>query len=122
MIKKNDVILIGVIIVLALAVILFLNLNKKEGNRVVVRVDGKIYQTFDLNKDTTFTVEDGKGGFNTFVIQNKTVDMLEASCPDKICVNHKPVRYNHETITCLPNKVVLTVESEENSEVDMIAN
>lgn len=122
MIKKNDVILIGVIIVLALAVILFLNLNKKEGDRVVVRVDGKIYQTFDLNKDTTFTVEDGKGGYNTFIIQNKTVDMLEASCPDKICVNHKPVRYNHETITCLPNKVVLTVESEENSEVDMIAN
>ncbi len=122
MIKKNDIILIGVIVVLALAVILFLSLSKKEGSRVVVTVDKKPYQTFDLNKDTTFTVEDGQGGYNTFMIENNTVDMLEASCPDKICVNHKPIRYNHESIVCLPNKVVLTIESEENSEVDAVAN
>lgn len=122
MIKKNDMILIAVILVLALGVILFINLNKEEGSRVVVTVDKKPYKTFDLSKDTTFTVEDGKGGFNTFVIKSKTVDMLEASCPDKICVNHKPIRYDHETIVCLPNKVVLTIESDENSEVDMIAN
>ena len=122
MIKKNDIILIGVIVILALAVILFLSLSKKEGSRVVVTVDGKPYQTFDLNKDTTFTVEAGKGGYNTFIIENRTVDMLEASCPDKICVNHKPIRYNHETIVCLPNKVVLTIESEENSGVDAVAN
>lgn len=122
MIKKNDIILVGVIVLLALAVILFLNLSKKEGSRVVVKVDGKTYQTFDLNKDTTFTVEDGKGGYNTFIIENRTVDMVEANCPDKICVNHKSIRYNHETITCLPNKVVLIIESEENSEVDIIAN
>lgn len=122
MIKKNDMLLIAVIIVLALGVILFISLNKKEGSRVVVTVDKKPYKTFDLSKDTTFTVEDGKGGFNTFVIKNKTVDMVEASCPDKICVNHKPIRYHHETIVCLPNKVVLTIEGDENSEVDMIAN
>jgi hypothetical protein len=122
MIKKNDIILIGVIVVLALAVILFLNLSSKEGNRVVVTVDKKLYQTFDLNKDTTFTVEDGKGGFNTFIIKNGTVDMQEASCPDRICVNHKPIHYNNETIVCLPNKVVLTIESVENSGVDAVAN
>lgn len=122
MIKKNDIILVGIILVLALVVILFINLNRKEGNRVMVTVDGKPYQTFDLNKDTTFTVEDGNGGYNTFVIEDKTVDMLEASCPDKICVNHKPIRYNHETIVCLPNKVVLTIENEENSGVDAVTN
>ncbi len=122
MIKKNDIILIGVIVLLALAVILFLNLSRKEGSRVVVTVDGKPYQSFDLNTDTTFTVEDGNGGYNSFMIKNGSVDMFKASCPDKICVNHKPIHYNHETIVCLPNKVVLTIESAENSGVDAVAN
>ncbi len=122
MIKKNDVILIGLLLILALGVLLFLNFNKKEGSRVLVTVDGKPYQTFDLDVDTTFTVSDGKGGYNTFAIENKRVDMLEASCPDKICVNHKAIRYNHDTIVCLPNKVVLTIESEQDSNVDAVAN
>ncbi len=122
MLKKNDIILVGVILILALGAILFFTLSKKAGSQVVVTVDGKPYQTFSLKNDTTFTVDDGKGGYNTFVIKNEYVDMLEASCPDKICVNHKPIHYNHETIVCLPNKVVLTIENSKDSGVDAVAN
>ena len=122
MLKKNDIILVVAILVIALASLLFIILSRKEGSSVVVTLDGKPYQTFELSKDTSFTVEDGKGGFNTFEIKNGFVDMLEASCPDKICVNHKSIHYNHETIVCLPNKVVLTIESAKDSEVDAVTN
>ena len=38
------------------------------------------------------------------------------------CVNQKPVSKNHESIICLPNKVVVEVDSKENSQLDGITN
>ncbi|MDF2942033.1 MAG: putative rane protein [Herbinix sp.] len=122
MIKKNDIILVGVVILLGLAVIIFMNVTKTEGSKVVVTIDGNVYNTFDLNEDTTFTINADNGEWNSFEIKDGHVDMVDASCPDKICVNHKDIHYNHETIVCLPNKVVLEVIDGEENEVDMIAN
>jgi hypothetical protein len=122
MLKRNDIILVGAVIILSLAVILFINLTKKEGSRLLVTIDGKEYKTFDLNKDTTFTIEEEDGDWNTFEIKNGYVKMLEANCPDKLCVtNFKAIHYNHETITCLPHKVVLEIVGGEENDVDMIA-
>jgi len=122
MIKKNDVILIGIILVLGIALIVFMNLTKKEGSRVVITVDGAVYDTLDLNKDTSYTIKGKDGTFNTFQIKDGYVDMLEASCPDEICVKHKKIHYSNETIVCLPNKVVLEVMDTEDSGVDAISN
>lgn len=122
MIKKNDLILIGVVILLGLAVILLINLTKTEGSTLLVTVNGKDYKTLDLNKDTTFTVKGENGSVNTFIIKNGYVDMTDADCPDKLCVKSKDIHYNGETIVCLPNKVVLEVINGENNELDSIAN
>jgi hypothetical protein len=122
MLKRNDLILIGVILVLCVAVFTFINLTKKEGSKVVITVDGKVYDTLNLDKDTTFTVKGEDGEFNTFKITNGYVDMVEASCPDKLCVKQNDIHYNNETIVCLPNKVVLQIKDGEENDVDMIAN
>jgi hypothetical protein len=82
MIKKNDLILVGIVILLGLAILAFTNLTKVEGSKVIVTIDGKVYKTFPLNKATTFTVKGKDGSFNTFVIQDGYVDMTDASCPD----------------------------------------
>lgn len=122
MFKKNDIILVGIILLLGAGILLYFNLTKSEGSKVVVTIDGEVYDTFSLSEDTTYTVEVEKGVTNTFEIKNGYVNMLEATCPDKICVNHKDIHFNHETIVCLPNKVVLEIVDGEDSEVDMIAN
>ncbi|MDF2906522.1 MAG: putative rane protein [Herbinix sp.] len=122
MIKKNDLILIGVILVLGLAVIAFMNITKEEGSKVVITVDGKVYDTLYLKEDTSYTVKLDNDNYNTFEIKDGYVDMMDASCPDKICVNHNNIHYNNETIVCLPNKVVLEVTQSEDSGVDAIAN
>lgn len=122
MIKKNDLILIGIVVFLGLAVIIFTNLTKEEGSKVVITVDGKVYDTLSLQENTTYTIDLGENVYNTFEIKDGYADMLDASCPDKICVAHKNIHYNNETIVCLPNKVVLEVINSEDSEVDMIAN
>ena len=36
--------------------------------------------------------------------------MKEADCPDKLCVHMKKISQVNETIVCLPNQVILTIE------------
>lgn len=120
--KRNDLFLIGVIVLLCAGIFAYIHFTKQEGSKVVITVDGKVYDTLELSNGTTFTVEGDNGAFNTFQIKNGYADMIDASCPDLLCVHQKSIHYNHETIVCLPNKVVLEVISKENSEVDMIAN
>ncbi len=122
MIKKNDLILIGVILLLGLAVIGYLNLTKEEGSKVVITMNGKVYDTLYLKENTTYTVKGKDGTYNTFEIKDGYVDMLDASCPDKLCVNHSNIHYNNETIVCLPNKVVLQITGAGESEVDAVTN
>lgn len=122
MIKRNDFILIGAVILLCAMVLIFVSLTKKEGSKVVITVDGKVYDTLSLDKDITFTVKGANGEYNTFTIKNGYVDMVEANCPDKLCVKQKAIHYNNETIVCLPNKVVLQIKGGEENDVDVIAN
>lgn len=120
--RRNDFILIAIILLLCIGVFAYIHFTKQAGSKVVVTVDGKVYDTFDLSKDITYTVKGKNGAFNTFQIKNGYADMIDASCPDLLCVHEKSIHYNHETIVCLPNKVVLEVISKDSSEVDMIAN
>ena len=48
--------------------------------------------------------------------------MIEADCPDQLCVHQKKISMNHESIICLPNRVVVEIESSENSEYDAVTN
>jgi hypothetical protein len=121
MIKRNDLILIGVFIILGLGVIFFINATKSGGSELLITVNGEEYDTIPLNKDTTYTVKVDENDWNTFIVKDGVVDMIDASCPDKLCVNHSDIEYNHETIVCLPNRVVLEVIGGEESEVDAVA-
>lgn len=122
MIKKNDLILIGVLVLLCLGIFAYFQVTKQEGSKVVVTIDGEVYDTMELKEEATYTVEGEQGEVNTFQIKDGVVDMIDANCPDKLCVKQKDIHYNHETIVCLPNKVVVEIISSEDSEVDMIAN
>lgn len=122
MIKRNDLIMIGIVILLCLGFFAYISLTKQEGSKVRITIDGKEYDTLILTEDTEYTVKGEDGDINTFTIKDGYVDMIDANCPDKLCVNQKDIHYNHETIVCLPNKVVLEVIDGEDNDVDMIAN
>lgn len=119
-IKKNDKILIGVILVIAcVAFLLHHSLQSTGAGEVIVKVNGAIVETYDLNDDQEVSVNDGS---NVFVINNGKVDMVEADCPDKLCVNQRAISKNHESIICLPNEVVVEVKSTSESLIDGMTN
>ena len=119
--KRNDVILIGGILVLALVTILLIQLTKTSGNQVVITVDKKEYKTLDLDKNTSLLIEDEDGDSNYVMVNNGYVSMKSANCPDQLCVFQNSIHFNGETIVCLPHKVVITITSDEESDVDSIA-
>lgn len=122
MIKKNDIILISVVIIIGLSLMAFLNLNKSEGSKVLLIVNDNTVKSFPLSKNITYSYKNEDGIANTFRIKDGYVEMLNATCPDKLCVKHKKIHYNHETIVCLPHKLVLKIIDGENQDIDMIAN
>lgn len=118
--KKNDVVLI--IIIVAVAVLAFLLHNViggKGASCVTVKVNGEIQGVYSLAEEQEIEIN---GGTNILVIKNGKADMIEADCPDKLCVNQKAVSKNNENIICLPNKVIVEVDSSENSEFDAVTN
>ncbi|MGC4019738.1 MAG: NusG domain II-containing protein [Muricomes sp.] len=117
--RKNDFLLIGIILILALAVSGYHFLKKDSGaGKVVVTVDGDLYGEYDLSKDQTIDIE----GMNTLQIEDNEARMASATCPDKLCVHQRAISRAGESIICLPNKVVVTIEGGEKQEVDAISN
>ena len=107
---KNDALLILVFAVISLSVLLCISVFKKSGDYVKVTVDGKV-EYFILTQNLEKKIVTG-GNENLMVIENGKVYIKSASCPDKICVLHKPISKTGETIICLPNKVVLEITDE----------
>ena len=118
--KKKDWILIAVILSLAgLTVLVHTFIGGAGTNRVIVKIEGAIEGIYSLSEDREIELN---GGTNLLQIKNGQASMLEADCPDQLCVHQKPVSLNHESIICLPNKVVVEVESSANREFDAVTN
>jgi len=120
--KKNDVILIALLLVVALLTAGGMRIrqmnNTKDTANVVVTIDGEVYGTYPLSEDRTERIELPDGSYNILIISDGCADVSEASCPDQICVKHNHIRYSKESIVCLPNKVVVTVEGGKENEID----
>ena len=117
--RKNDYILAGGVIVIALLFLLFNYVFiQTEGAKVTVTIDGELFGTYMLSDNQEITIHDT----NVFVIEDGKADMIDANCPDKLCVHQKAISKEAETIVCLPNKVVIEVSGADESELDSIAN
>ena len=115
--KKRDIILIASILVVALAAFLFIELGKEAGARVVVAVEGHEIATYSLSENGEYSLN---GGTNILHIEGGKAWLTEANCPDKLCVHQGKISMTGETITCLPNKLTVTVFGTEES-VDLVS-
>lgn len=117
--KKNDWILVVVILVLAgIGFFIYTNLGRQSAGIVKVTVDGELFGTYSLEKEQEIEINNT----NYLMIKDRQVDMIGADCPDQICVEHKTISKNKETIICLPNKVIVEIIGGEDVEIDAVAN
>ena len=121
-VKRNDIILITVFFVAAFILYIGSSLiNRKQGAAVQITVDGTMYKTLPLDKDTVIKIDGYSNGSNTLQIKDGYASITEADCPDKLCQKQKKIKYNGETLVCLPHRVVVSVISEEDSTIDAVA-
>lgn len=110
---KNDIIFIAALLLILAIIGGCLLLFRKEGSSVKITIDGQPFGIYSLNENQTVEVRTEKG-YNTVIIENGTVRVEEASCPDGICSSHRPIRFSGSSIICLPNKVVVSIDGEQN--------
>ena len=113
--RRNDLLLIlGLLLVIALAA-LSLTVIRQSGDTVTVRVDGVLQGEYRLSEDTEVEIRT-PNGYNILVIENGYAYVREASCPDGICVSHRPISHSGESIICLPNKVVIELHTQDRTD------
>lgn len=107
--KKKEMIFFLIILVLAGAFCIFHFITQTPSAVVSVSIDGTEHKQFDLSKDQYYTIQTPQG-YNILQIQNHTVTVTEADCPDQICVHQKSIQNKGELIVCLPHKVVIELK------------
>ena len=101
-----DVLLIAAMLLLAGALYLLFAANSTPAQGVVVRIDGVDVARYSLYENGEYALN---GGSNILVIENGTAWLREANCPDSLCVKQGKVSRTGQVITCLPNRLTVTV-------------
>lgn len=121
LVRRRDLILLAVLLLIGAVMLGYWMLRPADLNGVAeVSVDGKVVMELPLKTDTEVVIDGYGGGENTLVIQDGKADMVSASCPDGICVRHRAISADGESIICLPNRVVVTIRGGEEGVVDAV--
>ncbi len=119
MCKFNKKVFVGLAVLLAAAVagvVIFavmMNIPRKNPTAEIYQ-NGILIKRAPLSVDAEFTVE-CESGKNVVKIENGTVSVTFADCPDKVCVNRGRVSGGAVPIVCLPHKLEIRVVDGENS-------
>ncbi len=114
--KKGDIVIL-ICTAFFVIVLLFLIYNKQEGAYVCVHV-GETKKQYALDDEQEIPIFLDGNMTNLIMIEDGKVFMKRATCPDQICVKHKPIHKDKEMIVCLPNQVFVEVVSEDKTDVD----
>lgn len=104
--RKNDLLLAGGVAFVAVIGLGALFLLRQPGASVVIYSDGVRQESFLLSQDTDVWVN----GSNHLIITGGRARITEADCPDGLCVRQHAIENQGESIICLPNKLVVTIE------------
>ena len=106
-INKNDLILIAAMTCISLAP---LTLPTVEKDSIAeIKLDGKLVRTIDPNSDQTFDIETSAGR-NTIRVEGGAISMIDADCPDKICVRTGAIKNVGETVACIPHGLLIELK------------
>ena len=115
---RNDIILIGGLLIVAAIGMFYLFGLRRAGDSVNITIDGKAYKSYSLKENVTEDIYSGKNNenLNRLIIRDGKAYMESATCPDGICVSHAPIFRDGESIVCLPNRVVVTVTTQKSGD------
>lgn len=121
-VKKEVLLLVVIFVVILIIALVFYGRTREDGDKVIVTVDNQVYGTYSLTENQEVDIEIDGVVTNHLVIKDGLADVTDANCPDHLCVNMKSISKDGETIVCLPNKMIVEIESQSNQqELDTMA-
>ena len=102
----RDILLVLVFVAVGIVLLIVTRNNGKEGAYVVVMVQNNEEARYSLAIDGVYDIN---GGTNTIEIKDGRVRMIEAFCPNHLCIRQGWIRFEGQSIVCLPNRVSVTV-------------
>ncbi len=106
--QKKEWIIIAVIAAAALAGVLFLHFRRvmqkpQDVNLIRIMVGNTVMGEYSLYEDQVIEIN----GTNVCEIKDGQAVMIEADCPDKVCMHMQPITGKYGWIFCLPNEVFI---------------
>lgn len=122
--KKNDWLIIIVVIFIAGIIYLYDRHTEEaiigEKLNVEIYFDGELYDQVSLDEYKEIIIET-ELGINVIEVNKGKVKMIEADCPDHVCINSGSISRPNQYIICLPNKVHVNITGEMEDELDAIS-
>ena len=118
-ITPADVILLFLLLAISISGLIFIDNVMPQGTEVIIDVNGKQVYMLQLNTDKSVKVK-GPLGDTLVEIRDGKVRITESPCPNKICIKQGWIKRG--AIVCLPNRIVVRVNSTKdgNRKVDAI--
>lgn len=123
--KLLDKIVIAVVIILSIlpAGIAVLSKTNNENRNIVIRVDNKIEKKIALtntaqSKIYQFNFKNNIGYIEVKAGRVRMLEMDKKICPNAICSDTGWIDKGYESIVCLPNNIIVTIEGNKEEAVD----
>ena len=117
---KGDAFVIFCVFLLSIliGVMFFVKTGNDEGSVAVIYRDGTKVQELPLNRNTDVLIQNKYT--NKIVVKDKEVAIVESDCPGRDCVHSGWIGGKGRSLVCLPNRVEIRIEGEQEAEVDFI--
>lgn len=109
---RTWIVILLILLLLSGGAALWLNSRPAPGLVANIYQDGVCIRSIDLSQVTateTYTVESGSG-VNLIQVEPGRIRILEADCPDQVCVRAGWRTDSAAPIVCLPHRLVIRLE------------
>lgn len=125
MVKKNEILLIAGVLLIAVLVFALTKIGGGAKRGIEVTVDGQRQMLLAADAFGQVEITGADGARNVIEIVKEGVRMTDANCPDKWCVQKGIVPPGADTIVCLPHRLIVRWTSapgqpDDSDEVDVV--
>ena len=112
--NKNDLKLIVLLLFLvSLSISFYLFNNERKAKKAIVYYENNLILTIDLGINKNYIVE-GYNGEVEIVVKDNKIKVVRETSPYHLCSKQGYISNSYEVIICLPNKIIIEIESMDN--------
>ena len=125
--KKADkyiLLVISVLLILSITgIYIFKTYFSKPGSIAIISIDGNPVYEVDLSKVNTpyEHMVQTANGYNNIYIEKGQIKVIDANCPDKLCIKTGALSHTGDIAVCLPHGLLIEITEGETGDIDSLS-